>query len=83
MALYIIIKPGYSYLSSLILWVAVIVDLHPDRPDERGAALSKPDASGQLPDVLEYVGWGPDPSPQELQDAGGQVLQGSKWPSIF
>ncbi|KAF9944089.1 hypothetical protein BGZ70_005057 [Mortierella alpina] len=52
---------------------SVIVDLHPDRPDERGAALSKPDASGQLPDVVEYVGWGPDPLPQELQEAGGQI----------
>ncbi|KAF9923348.1 hypothetical protein BGZ75_008796 [Mortierella antarctica] len=52
---------------------SVIVDLHPDRPDERGAALSKPDASGKLPDVLEYVGWGADPSPQELQEAGGQI----------
>ncbi|KAG0204738.1 hypothetical protein BGX28_003399 [Mortierella sp. GBA30] len=52
---------------------SVTVDLHPDRPDQRGAALSKPSPSGEAPALLEYVAWGRDPLPQELKEAGGDI----------
>ncbi|KAF9316636.1 hypothetical protein BG006_003502 [Podila minutissima] len=49
----------------------VVVDLHPDRPDQRGAALKPAGADGSSP--AEYVAWGADPSFKALENAGGKV----------
>ncbi|KAG0004086.1 hypothetical protein BGZ65_000945 [Modicella reniformis] len=51
----------------------VMVDLHPDRPDQRGACLKKPSAESH--DLSEYVAWDKDPSFSELENAGGKVSQ--------
>ncbi|KAG0247647.1 hypothetical protein BG011_001120 [Mortierella polycephala] len=56
----------------------VIADLHPDRPDQRGACLSKPSSSGEGPDILDYVAWGRDPSFQGLKEAGVEVSLNDK-----
>ncbi|KAF8968410.1 hypothetical protein BGZ46_010891 [Entomortierella lignicola] len=48
------------------------VDLHPDRPDQRGICLTRP-TSGAAPDHIEYVAWGKDPSFEEIEKAGGKV----------
>lgn len=49
----------------------VIIDLHPDRPDQRGAALKPAGADASSP--AEYVAWGADPSFEALEKAGGKV----------
>ncbi|KAI7817042.1 beta-lactamase-like protein [Gamsiella multidivaricata] len=56
----------------------VVVDLHPDRPDERGIRLTRPSGSHEQPDVFDYVAWGKDPSFKELEDAGAKVSQSSQ-----
>ncbi|KAF9372288.1 hypothetical protein CPB97_001358 [Podila verticillata] len=50
----------------------VLVDLHPDRPDQRGAALKPAGADASSP--AEYVAWGADPTPEALEKAGGKVV---------
>lgn len=54
----------------------VVVDLHPDRPDQRGAALKPAGADGSSP--AEYVAWGADPSFEDLENAGGKVKKERK-----
>ncbi|KAF9351862.1 hypothetical protein BGX34_000314 [Mortierella sp. NVP85] len=54
----------------------VLIDLHPDRPDQRGALLTKPSAEHQ--ELIEYVAWDKDPSFTELETAGGKVAQNDK-----
>ncbi|KAF9169087.1 hypothetical protein BGX21_008572 [Mortierella sp. AD011] len=50
----------------------VSVDLHPDRPDQRGTCLTRPSA-GKSPNLTEYVAWGKDPSFEGIEKAGGKV----------
>ncbi|KAF9916992.1 hypothetical protein FBU30_001043 [Linnemannia zychae] len=56
----------------------VEIDLHPDRPDERGICLTRPSPSGTPPDSLQYVAWGKDPSFPDLKSAGGKVSLNAK-----
>ncbi|KAG0223120.1 hypothetical protein BGW42_006095 [Actinomortierella wolfii] len=53
----------------------VIVDLHPDRPDSRGACLKRPTPED---DRYEYVAWAADPSLEELKKAGAKVALSDK-----
>ncbi|KAG0278106.1 hypothetical protein BGZ96_002546 [Linnemannia gamsii] len=59
---------------------SVVVDLHPDRPDERGACLTKPSPPGSTAPLepIEYVAWGKEPSFPALESAGGQVSLNAK-----
>ncbi|KAG0359011.1 hypothetical protein BGX24_005865, partial [Mortierella sp. AD032] len=55
---------------------SVVIDLHPDRPDERGTCLTKPSPAGattleQPP--IEYVAWGKEPAFKDLESAGGKT----------
>lgn len=50
----------------------VLIDLHPDRPDQRGAALKPAGEDASSP--AEYVAWGADPMPEDLEKAGGKVI---------
>ncbi|KAG0228166.1 hypothetical protein BGX31_006703 [Mortierella sp. GBA43] len=54
----------------------VLVDLHPDRPDQRGACLTKPSPGSE--DPIEYVAWGKDPSFKDLESTGGKVWLNDK-----
>ncbi|KAG0066729.1 hypothetical protein BGZ89_006966 [Linnemannia elongata] len=57
----------------------VVVDLHPDRPDERGACLTRPSPPGStVSEPIEYVAWGKDPSFSALESAGGKVSKNAK-----
>ncbi|KAG0311989.1 hypothetical protein BGZ99_009791 [Dissophora globulifera] len=51
----------------------VVVDLHPDRPDQRGVCLTKP--GDGPPELAEYVAWGKDPSFEGLEKAGAKVAK--------
>ncbi|KAF9345041.1 hypothetical protein BGX26_003612 [Mortierella sp. AD094] len=55
----------------------VSVDLHPDRPDQRGTCLTRPSAD-KTPDLIEYVAWGKDPSFEGIEKAGGKVSLNSQ-----
>ncbi|KAF9200112.1 hypothetical protein BGZ49_009678 [Haplosporangium sp. Z 27] len=61
---------------------ALSVDLHPDRPDQRGICLTKP-TSGAKPDHIEYVAWGKDPSFEEIEKAGGKTKSWEQEPEIM
>ncbi|KAG0250904.1 hypothetical protein BGZ95_007046, partial [Linnemannia exigua] len=52
----------------------VVLDLHPDRPDERGACLTRPSPAGTTLEQppTEYVAWGKEASFQALESAGGK-----------
>ncbi|KAF9123527.1 hypothetical protein BGW39_008898 [Mortierella sp. 14UC] len=60
----------------------VVLDLHPDRPDERGICLTRPSPTGATTAIeqppIEYVAWGKDPSFQALESAGGKVSISAK-----
>ncbi|KAF9087584.1 hypothetical protein BGX29_000754 [Mortierella sp. GBA35] len=56
----------------------VVLDLHPDRPDERGTCLTRPSPEGAPLKPMEYVAWGKDPSLQALESAGGKVTLSAK-----
>ncbi|KAF9903528.1 hypothetical protein BX616_001599 [Lobosporangium transversale] len=53
----------------------VVVDLHPDRPDQRGTCLTKSLKVHNEPEEepIQYVAWGADPSLDGLKKAGAQV----------
>ncbi|KAF9976091.1 hypothetical protein BGZ73_009128 [Actinomortierella ambigua] len=53
----------------------VIVDLHPDRPDERGACLKRPTPDD---DRYEYVAWGSDPTLEALEKEGAKIALSDK-----
>ncbi|KAF8926652.1 hypothetical protein BGZ47_002594 [Haplosporangium gracile] len=59
---------------------SVVLDLHPDRPDERGICLTRPSHSGSTAheQPMDYVAWGKDPSFSALESAGGQVLKNAE-----
>ncbi|KAF9398380.1 hypothetical protein BGZ94_006018, partial [Podila epigama] len=48
----------------------VILDLHPDRPDQRGACLKPP--GPDISEPAEYVAWDPDPALDALESADGK-----------
>ncbi|KAF9142498.1 hypothetical protein BG015_000812 [Linnemannia schmuckeri] len=58
----------------------VVLDLHPDRPDERGICLTRPSPPGSTTheQSMEYVAWGKDPSFSALESAGGQVSKNAE-----
>ncbi|KAF9578034.1 hypothetical protein BGW38_006396 [Lunasporangiospora selenospora] len=57
----------------------VIVDLHPDRPDQRGSCLTRLPPPGQEPPqetpLIEYVAWGADPSFEGLETKGAKITK--------
>ncbi|KAF9909707.1 hypothetical protein EC991_008188 [Linnemannia zychae] len=60
----------------------VVLDLHPDRPDERGVCLTRPSPAGTTAGAeqppVEYVAWGKDPSLQTLEAAGSKISLNAK-----
>ncbi|KAF9098065.1 hypothetical protein BGX27_000876 [Mortierella sp. AM989] len=60
----------------------VSVDLHPDRPDQRGTCLTRP-STGVKSDVTEYVAWGKDPSFEGIEEAGGKVSLNDQAHTLF
>ncbi|KAG0335060.1 hypothetical protein BG004_000156 [Podila humilis] len=54
----------------------VLVDLHPDRPDQRGARLKHGATDGST--SAEYVAWDADPTPDALERAGSKVVLNDK-----
>jgi 7,8-dihydropterin-6-yl-methyl-4-(beta-D-ribofuranosyl)aminobenzene 5'-phosphate synthase len=67
--------PLYDYPFFTSYNLLVVLDLHPDRPDERGACLTKPSPPGSAAPLepIEYVAWGKEASFPALESAGGQV----------
>ncbi|KAG0267777.1 hypothetical protein DFQ27_008274 [Actinomortierella ambigua] len=53
----------------------VVVDLHPDRPDQRGACLKRPTPED---DRYEYVAWGADPTLHALEKEGAKIALNDK-----